>query len=166
MASMRDCKILRPVLVAVVYGEPHPERARLLAHVRKCSRCAAELEDLREVEGWIAQSATEESGEGFLAMGLRSRAGALLLKACSAAAVLLVVGMIFSGGASRRDLPANETALAKLAAADVSAAGVATTRGIEARRRHRSSGPFGVDAMDLKLESIETELLALQGDSW
>ena len=43
-----ECAILRPVLVALVHDEPHPETWRLVRHLARCPDCMQERADLEE----------------------------------------------------------------------------------------------------------------------
>lgn len=162
MASTRDCKVLRPVLIAMVYGEPHPETARLGEHLRACQRCRGELQELQEVGGWISAAMAPASRTSPSLLGRHSRRGNLLLRVVAAAVVLLVAAWIVPGRLKESETQSD--------AGPVAAVGD-TPPGL------RDAGPFlvgwaspygvfGVDPVDIELDAIETELLALGEGSW
>lgn len=159
MPTSRDCKILRPVLVAIVYGESHPERARLLTHVRKCAHCRAELEELREVKGWISDSNGLDSTDSAFSPSNHapSRRSAVVPRAATAAVGLLVVTLIFSGSPGRREARVAEVASSG-ASASVALRSVA--------RPARPSGVFGVDGIDQGIDSVRAQIVALGRDGW
>ncbi len=162
MASSRDCKMLRPVLIAMVYGEPHPEAARLGEHLRACQRCRGEFQELREVGDWISAVMAPDSRASPSSLGRHSRRGNLLLRVVAAAVVLLVAAWIVLGRLKESETQSDVGSVA--AAGD-------TPPGLH------DAGPFlvgwaspsrvfGVDPVDIELDAIETELLALGEGSW
>ena len=159
MGRSRDCAILRPVLVALVYEEPHPEMARLRLHIKACDGCRAELEQLREAEGWIS-GAMMAAPCGERIAGPRGRgpgpsASSFALKAAAMAAALLVVALIFVGGSGRSPQAVAPVEVASLAVAE-------SRQPYSEAYPMRRGGPFGVDPVDIELDAIESQVLALR----
>jgi len=143
-----DCELLRPVLVALVYEEPHPEMGRLLEHLSSCRRCSEEVEDLAETREWIdcvadglpageggrtGRVAREECRGGLArwARGLHSLSWNIAL---SAAAVLLVAVLCFAGTASRSPSLSGDAVASTSMSARLSFTAEELDRGIEALR--------------------------------
>ena len=53
MESRRECELLRPLLVALIYDEYHPEIPRLLSHLEDCACCRAEEIELEDTRRWV-----------------------------------------------------------------------------------------------------------------
>ena len=148
-----DCELLGPALVSYVYGEPHPEVSKLLAHLRTCSACRRELDELREAGGWV--EAVAVSPELSRALPRRAWRSWLPVSA-SLGAALLVVAVIFTGSPDRKwgiNAPA--------------ASGAGPTPFLAAPLPAAlSSAAFEFDEIDGRLEAIEMELASIRRNAW
>ena len=156
-----DCELLRPVLVALVYEEPHPEMGRLLDHLSSCRRCREDVEDLAETREWIECLADDlPVGDGSRtgrvawgesrgrfprwARGLRALSWNAAL---SVAAVLLVAVLCFAGAASRGPSLSGDAVASTSTIARLSFTAEELDRGIEALRFElRSLRPLDTDS--------------------
>jgi hypothetical protein len=98
-----DCERLKPSLVALVYGEEHPDIPALLEHLGECGECSRERSDFQVIrartETLLGSAVDAAFLEGFEAAeaprGSPGRKGWLLSHALPACAAALLVAFLF-----------------------------------------------------------------------
>lgn len=151
MECPRECQLLRPVMVALVYDEHHAEIPRLLRHLEGCGRCRAEELELRGTRVRIDDAADMLLGGllGDVPGGPEARTplSRVWSSAVGVAAALLVLWGIFGGIAPG----------GKLEREDVGGPGTAVLSA-------EASPPLGGSELDRRLDSLDGRVRSLLQD--
>ena len=152
----RHCKTLRPVLIALAEGEPHPERQLLSKHLRSCPTCRRELQEIRDARDWVELAMAERDRR---AAGARDRTVGRSgwRQAVAVVALLLVVGVFFFAESQRRDEGAQRLTLTHGEGAHPRQVAVAW---------EDSSPTFDGDEIDEGMNQLSAALFSLPSDPW
>jgi anti-sigma factor RsiW len=147
-----QCRLFRPSLVALVYGEGHPEARLLQRHLRACARCRREARELAVVRAGVEAAFAAPRIEARLRRaGPRAALAAIgvaIVIALAASVPFRMPGLLAGGGGAG------------------SASGLAVMAALAAGE---NCDTYGGEELDRRTDRLADELEALElpeGDGW